>query len=92
MPVKPLAPITIKAIHELTYAELDEVYDLTGVDIAEKEVRMSHRMLALEFWARRKAGQDVTYEQVRQRGSIARLTIDTGDEQEGPKENGSAPG
>lgn len=58
---------SIPAYDQLTLAELDDVLDLTGIDVSDPETRMMRPMkiaAALITWQANKNGDPVTFEHI----------------------------
>lgn len=57
----------------LTYAEMDEILEETGVSLADPDVSMGRKAAVIEWVSRRRAGQDVDFEEVYHKGSPSLL-------------------
>jgi hypothetical protein len=55
---------TVKHPDSLTMAELDEILSLTGIDITGEGLSWGKVCAALVVWTRRRAGEQVTFDEV----------------------------
>lgn len=69
--------VRVPAMDKLTYADIDRIYEQTGVDIHGEDSTMAQKLAACEWAARTAAGQAVTFAEVYEQGSLAGIDLDT---------------